>query len=57
MGKSRLTPVKTTTIPRLELSAAVLAVKLDSTIRVIIRCASPNFVVLDRLHDCVTIHF
>ena len=33
MGKSRLAPVKTTTIPRLELSAAVLAVKLDGTIR------------------------
>ena len=33
MGKSRLAPLKTITIPRLELSAAVLATKLDKSIR------------------------
>lgn len=33
LGRSRLAPVKTTTIPRLELSAAVLAVKQDCILR------------------------
>jgi hypothetical protein len=33
MGKSRLAPLKSVTIPQLELSAAVLATKLDKTIR------------------------
>ncbi len=33
MGKSRLSPMKSVTIPRLELSAAVLSVKLDQTLR------------------------
>ena len=33
MGKSRLAPLKTITIPRLELSAAVLATKLDKSIK------------------------
>ena len=33
MAKSRLAPLKTVTIPRLELSAAALAVKLDEFIR------------------------
>jgi hypothetical protein len=33
MGKSRLAPLKSVTIPRLELSAAVLATKLDKAIR------------------------
>ena len=33
IGKSRLDPLKTVSIPRLELTAAVLAVKLDSMLR------------------------
>lgn len=33
MGKSRLAPLKTITIPRLELPAAVLATKLDKSIK------------------------
>ncbi len=33
MGKSRVTPLKTVTIPRLELTAATLAVKVDKQIR------------------------
>jgi len=33
LGKSRLSPLKTVTIPRLELMAAVLAVKVDGTLR------------------------
>ena len=33
VGKSRLAHVKQITIPRLELSAAVLAIKLDQTLR------------------------
>ena len=33
MGKSRLAPLKSVTIPRMELTAAVLATKLDRTIR------------------------
>ncbi|XP_014670064.1 PREDICTED: uncharacterized protein LOC106811056 [Priapulus caudatus] len=33
MSKSRLAPLKTTTIPRLELSAATVAVQLDVTLR------------------------
>ena len=33
MGKSRLAPLKSITIPRLELSAAVLATKLDKTVK------------------------
>ena len=33
MGKSRVTPLKTVTIPRLELTAATLAVKVDRQIR------------------------
>ena len=33
IGKSRLVPLKTVSIPRLELTAAVLAVKLDSMLR------------------------
>ena len=33
MGKSRLSPLKTVTIPRLELPAAVLATKLDKSIK------------------------
>ena len=33
IGKSRLAPLKTVSIPRLELTAAVLAVKLDSMVR------------------------
>ena len=32
-GKSRLAPIKTMTIPRLELSAAVVAVRMDSMLR------------------------
>lgn len=33
MGKSRLVPIKFCTIPRLELSAAVLATRLETTLR------------------------
>ena len=33
MSKSRLAPLKTTTIPRLELTAAVVAVKLEKSLR------------------------
>ena len=33
MGKSRLSPLKLLTIPRLELSAAVVAARLDKSIR------------------------
>ena len=33
LGKSRLAPLKTMTIPRLKLSAAVLAVKMDHLLR------------------------
>ena len=33
MAKTKLAPLKTTTIPRLELSAAVISVKLDEMIR------------------------
>ena len=33
MSKSKLAPLKTTTIPRLELVAAVMAVRLDKCIR------------------------
>ena len=33
MGKSRLSPIKCVTIPRLELSAAVIATRLDQTCR------------------------
>ena len=33
MGKARLSPVKEMTIPRLELSAAVVATRLDKMIR------------------------
>ena len=33
MAKSRVTPLKETTIPRLELSAAVVATRLDTTVR------------------------
>jgi hypothetical protein len=33
MGKPRVTPLKTVTVPRLELTAATLAVKVDKQIR------------------------
>ena len=33
MGKCRLAPIKTTSVPRLELSAAVLSVKFDKILR------------------------
>ena len=33
IGKSRIAPLRTVSIPRLELQAAVLAVRMDSTVR------------------------
>ena len=38
LGKSRLAPIKTTTIPRLELMAAVLSVKVDKMLRSELDC-------------------
>lgn len=51
MGKSRLAPTKPVTIPRMELSAAVLATRLDKISRD--ELSTP---VDQRQHVCVTLH-
>jgi hypothetical protein len=48
MAKSRLAPMSTMTVPRLELSAAVTAVKLDSLLRKEVN-------ILDRQHHSLTV--
>ena len=52
IGKSRLAHLKPMTVPRLELSAAVLAVQLDQTVREELEPID----ILDGLHLCVTVN-
>ena len=47
MGKSRLAPLKPVTIPRMELSEAVIATRLDSISQKRVKPSNRSFIVLD----------
>ena len=56
MGKSRLCPVKYVTIPRLELTAAVLLVKLNEVIKTALDIKVDETFFWTDLHSCTRIH-
>ena len=55
MAKSRLAPLEATTIPRLELSPAVLAIKLDNDLPGN-HATHQKFDLLERQHLCTAVY-